>query len=193
RKAARVVSVRTSSPRYPETPSWVRLDWPSGDDGRAPAGGAPGLVLGPTSLELLFRETSRWGVTATFPFLDRDLVAFLASIPRIVNRFPGETKSLLRRAMRGIVDPAILRRQDKANMRRALIEDLLACDVGMVHELLSAGPLVAEGLIDLACLEKHLLRLRDDPRQSLALWTTVCIDMWLREVASEAGGQARER
>jgi asparagine synthase (glutamine-hydrolysing) len=51
------------------------------------------------------------GIESLTPFLDRDLIAFLMSIPGEVQNKDGVPRALLRDAMRGIVPDAILRRR----------------------------------------------------------------------------------
>jgi hypothetical protein len=136
------------------------------------------------ALELVSREIAPQHVQLTFPFLDTELALFLLNLPRIVNRWPGETKTLLRRSMTGLVDQRILRRRDKANFRNALIEDLLRYDLPEILDTIRRGPLQQMGLIDPKRFEERLLNVRRNPPESLALWETVCIDLWLREVAN---------
>lgn len=54
-----------------------------------------------------------------FPFLDRDLLEFLFAIPREQIVRPGQRRSLMRRAMAGIVPQEILDRRRKAYVTRA--------------------------------------------------------------------------
>jgi asparagine synthase (glutamine-hydrolysing) len=52
-----------------------------------------------------------YGIERTTPFLDRDVLAFLMSIPGDIQTHDGVPRALLRDAMRGIVPPPILRRR----------------------------------------------------------------------------------
>ena len=54
-----------------------------------------------------------------YPFLDRDLLEFLSAIPRDQLVRPGQRRSLMRRALLGIVPPEILNRKRKAFVSRA--------------------------------------------------------------------------
>jgi asparagine synthetase B (glutamine-hydrolysing) len=54
-----------------------------------------------------------------YPFLDKDLVSFLFSIPREQIVRPGRRRSLMRRALVGIVPDGILERRRKAFQLRA--------------------------------------------------------------------------
>jgi asparagine synthase (glutamine-hydrolysing) len=56
-----------------------------------------------------------------YPYLDRDLLEFLYSIPREQLVRPGQRRSLMRRALVGIVPEELLNRKRKAYVARALI------------------------------------------------------------------------
>jgi asparagine synthase (glutamine-hydrolysing) len=55
-----------------------------------------------------------WGIESLTPFLDRDVIAFLMSIPGEIQNRDGVPRALLRDAMRGIVPDPILRRRWRA-------------------------------------------------------------------------------
>lgn len=54
----------------------------------------------------------------SYPFLDRDLLQFLFAIPRQQLVRPGQRRSLMRRALAGVVPDAILNRKGKAFVAR---------------------------------------------------------------------------
>jgi asparagine synthase (glutamine-hydrolysing) len=56
-----------------------------------------------------------------YPYLDRDLLEFLFAIPRDQLIRPGERRSLMRRALKGIVPEEILQRKRKAFVIRSLV------------------------------------------------------------------------
>jgi asparagine synthase (glutamine-hydrolysing) len=57
------------------------------------------------------KMAARFGIERLTPFLDRDVIAFLMSIPGEVQNRDGVPRALLRDAMRGIVPEPILRRR----------------------------------------------------------------------------------
>lgn len=60
------------------------------------------------------RNSMRWSIESRVPFLTTDMAEFLLSLPESYLLSPtGETKSVFRAAMRGIVPDAILDRRDK--------------------------------------------------------------------------------
>ena len=59
-----------------------------------------------------------------YPYLDRDLIEFLFAIPRDQLVRPGQRRSLVRRALAGIVPDAVLNRRRKAFVSRTPMEAL---------------------------------------------------------------------
>jgi asparagine synthase (glutamine-hydrolysing) len=57
------------------------------------------------------KMTCRYGIEAVTPFLDRDVIAYLMSIPGDIQNHNGVPRALLRDAMRGILPEAICRRR----------------------------------------------------------------------------------
>jgi len=68
-----------------------------------------------TRLEAQTKTAAMHGLDAAFPFLDRDLIAFLMAIPGEIHTRDGVPKALLRDGYRGIVPDAIVRRASKAD------------------------------------------------------------------------------
>lgn len=82
-----------------------------------------------------------------YPYLDRDLLQFLFAVPREQLVRPGERRSLMRRALKGIVPDVILQRRRKAYVTRSPIAlaakqyrelfrasaDLVTCDLRIVR------------------------------------------------------------
>jgi asparagine synthase (glutamine-hydrolysing) len=61
-----------------------------------------------------------------YPFLDRDLLEFLYSVPREQVVQPGHRRSLMRRALSGIVPQSVLERKRKAYVARAPVVSIRA-------------------------------------------------------------------
>ena len=117
-----------------------------------------------------------------YPFLDRDLLEFLYAIPRSQVLRPGERRSLLRRALRGIVPNEILDRKRKAYVVRspmAAIATRWKVLASTRKEMLSS----AFGFIDqsefLKAIE-HLHQQQDPPL--VFLLRTLAFESWLRDV-----------
>src|SRR5215467_459440 len=93
-------------------------------------GPLPSLEANSAAVEALGRQISCVPVPCgplyewRYPFLDRDLVAFCSAIPREQLVRPKERRSLMRRALAGIVPREILERKRKAYVSRGLVKAL---------------------------------------------------------------------
>lgn len=89
------------------------------------SGSSPSFQMNMTALEVLRSQVSCFATPLgipyerRYPYLDRDLLEFAYAIPRAQLVRPRERKSLMRRAMRGIVPDAVLERKRKAFMSYA--------------------------------------------------------------------------
>ena len=130
--------------------------------------------------------TTKWGwpaqLDARLPFLDRELLQFLMSLPDDVAYHQHRLKPLLRDALRGVVPDAILERRDKGDYTSAIRRGQLPLTVTL--ELLEGLRRPVEfGLMSRRSAAKTLARLRngddiahheDDAMMLLSL------DIWLR-------------
>jgi asparagine synthase (glutamine-hydrolysing) len=117
-----------------------------------------------------------------YPFLDKDLVNYLFSIPREQILRPGRRRSLMRRALANIVPHEVLERRRKAYQLRAPLHALQqAHDV--IDKLFVESMLADAGLIDVALL-RHSLRstAEGDPAWWQAMLRTIALELWLRSI-----------
>src|SRR5258705_10625720 len=70
------------------------------------------------------QSTHRFRIEKWYPYLDRQLVEYLISIPATQLLRPGERRSLMRRALVDLVPPEILSRKTKATTARSPIPAL---------------------------------------------------------------------
>lgn len=120
-----------------------------------------------------------------YPYLDRDLLEFLFAIPREQLVRPGQRRSLMRRALTGIVPPEILNRTRKAFVARgptAAISAQWNDAVELTREMVSSslGIVIAEGFAD--ALE-NARRAREMP--TVPLFRTIAMEAWLRSIVRE--------
>lgn len=94
-----------------------------------------------------------------YPYLDRDLLAFLFAVPREQVVRPGQRRSLMRRALAGIVPDEILNRKRKAFLSRSPLRRIAACcsDTAWMNELLCSAP---SAVFDRDCLRQVIERAR---------------------------------
>jgi asparagine synthase (glutamine-hydrolysing) len=140
------------------------------------------------AIEILARQISCVPLPAAprfewrYPFLDRDLVAFCSSIPREQLVRPTERRSLMRRALVGIVPREILERKRKAYVSRGLVKTL-AGEWGMLRE----APFHSEDLriVDSASLGTFVVQAEQGKEVPvLPLLRTLALERWLRELHS---------
>jgi asparagine synthase (glutamine-hydrolysing) len=118
-----------------------------------------------------------------YPYLDRTLLEFLYAVPREQFVRPGQRRSLMRRAMQGIVPEAILTRKRKSFIDRAPRvaiaaewKNLVRSDASMVCASL--------GLIDETLLLQTMNRARAGLRVPvIPLVRTLILECWLRHLA----------
>jgi asparagine synthase (glutamine-hydrolysing) len=117
-----------------------------------------------------------------YPFLDQTLVEFLISIPENQLLRPGERRSLMRRALIGIVPPEILSRPTKGTSARSYMAALEARWADLQTVLVS--PLSARlGYVN----QKNFQGALDAARtgnavQFVGLLHVLALELWLRDV-----------
>jgi asparagine synthase (glutamine-hydrolysing) len=115
-----------------------------------------------------------------YPFLDKDLVNYLFSIPREQLLRPGERRSLMRRALRDIVPGMILSRRRKAFQLSGPLRGLEKAQL-VLEKLFSDSLLMQAGFIDVG---KFGLALRGsiegDPKWWQMLLRTIALELWMR-------------
>lgn len=137
------------------------------------------------------------GMEMAFPFLDRELLAFLMSIPGEVLNWEGVPKAILREAMRGVVPDAI-RARDWRSETTTLIIDGIEWDYReLVHAVHSDPLAVRLRYVRPEVLKPELARLRTclrrDPSCKTA-WTLsdlIGLELWLQAFWGNA--QSKER
>ena len=130
--------------------------------------------------------TSKWGaangVDACLPFLDRDLLQFLLTLPDNVAYHNYGLKPLLRQSMRGIVPDAVLRRRDKGDYTAAMRKQSLTSAV-VLDMLDGLRRPIALGYISQASARKTLARIErgsDIWDGSDGIAALLGLDVWLR-------------
>jgi asparagine synthase (glutamine-hydrolysing) len=86
-------------------------------------------------------------VERRYPYLDRDLLRFLYAIPREQILRPGERRSLMRRALAGIVPKEVLERRRKAFAVRGPVSTI-ASQAESVRSLLRTPAVAALGMVN---------------------------------------------
>ena len=117
-----------------------------------------------------------------YPFLDRDLLEFLCAIPREQIVRPGQRRSLMRRALVGIVPKEVLERRRKAYVARAPAVSISAewpSVAGMTQEMLASSL----GIVNTARFLGALRKARDgEDTPIVLLMRTLDVEFWLRNL-----------
>ena len=125
------------------------------------------------------------GLEAAFPFLDRDLISFLMSIPGEMQTYNGVPKALLREAMQGVLPNAIIRRTWKADFTH-LVNDGWAQDLPrLLHWLRPDAAAIKMGYLigDVIRAELSRLQSRISDSNCRAAWhlsNILGLELWLR-------------
>jgi len=117
-----------------------------------------------------------------YPYLDRDLIEFVYAIPREQLVRPLERRSLMRRALVGLVPPEILNRKRKGFVSRGPVAELSASWPRVVSE--NQTMITSElGMVN----QTAFLRALDDARHGRTIHIvymvrTLAIEAWLRHL-----------
>ena len=115
-----------------------------------------------------------------YPFLDRDLLEFTFAIPREQVVRPGQRRSLMRRALVGIVPGEILNRRRKAYLARSPIASLLTewTAIAQPSERMACESL---GIVDSAAFAESLRQAHEGREVPIVtLLRTLGMEVWLR-------------
>lgn len=116
-----------------------------------------------------------------YPYLDRSLLEFLYAIPQEQLLRPGQRRSLMRRALTGIVPDELLNRKRKAYVSNGLTKTILAQWRQLnetSQQLVSNAIGVVEGKSILDTIESVM---RGSEVPTLTLMRTLMLESWLRD------------
>jgi asparagine synthase (glutamine-hydrolysing) len=117
-----------------------------------------------------------------YPYLDRDLLEFMFAIPREQLVRPTQRRSLMRRALQGVVPDEILHRKTKAFVARA---PMLAISNNLTHfaELTQNMLSGALGIVDPERVSEVIAKVRQGHEVPIvALKRTFLLEGWLRDL-----------
>jgi len=159
--------------RYLRMPDVFGLNLPSGRD----------QVAGFLSIMRITSKASyraRGGIEVSHPYLHRPLVEFLQAIPHEQRVRPGETRSLMRRALRDLLPEKILRRRSKKGPDDALLR-ALAREWPRLQPIFESARACARGYMNAEALQVALKRARHGCESySFAMIQTISLEFWLR-------------
>ena len=141
------------------------------------------------TVDQLRRQLSNFPLAAepayhkTYPYLDRDLLEFLFSIPADQLLRPGQRRSLMRRALGGIVPHELLHRKRKAFVIRGPLATIASQHTNLA---VMTREMIADSLsiVDSHALATTLHEVRSGAMTSVpSLLRVFAIERWLRNVA----------
>jgi asparagine synthase (glutamine-hydrolysing) len=147
-------------------------------------------------LEVLDLATAAVGVETRYPFLDKRLVEFCLSLPAEEKLDGGWTRLILRRAMEGILPPAIQWRRDKLDFSPHIIGGMLAHHRALIDEIVEhdvdgVGAYAHMPAVRAAYRRMKAAGQRASGGDAQAVWRTVALSLWLRQIRQpSAGGMA---
>jgi asparagine synthase (glutamine-hydrolysing) len=123
-------------------------------------------------------------VERRFPFLDRPLFEFLVSVPRDQILRPGQRRSLLRRALSGILPSEILLRKTKTGQSQCYIATINK-HWRQIEEITRDPLTCALGYFNRSALYQALCELKSgrSPVFMSRLLRSLSLEIWLREFA----------
>jgi asparagine synthetase B (glutamine-hydrolysing) len=134
------------------------------------------------------------GLEVAFPFMDRDLLAYLIAIPGDMQNRGGVPRAILREAMRGVLPEPLRLRNWKANFTD-VVNSGVARDASIVAQALSRASLAVRfGYLDADRLEGEVARLKEGlaTRDCVASWSLADLfglEVWLQVFFGERAAQ----
>jgi asparagine synthase (glutamine-hydrolysing) len=118
-----------------------------------------------------------------YPYLDQELVEFLAAIPLDQLLRPGQRRSLMRRSLAGILPPQILARKSKGVMARCFSASLNS-QWNTVQKAFSDPLSSRAGYVDKDRLLAALTAMKNGKfsLQALGVLNALSLELWLRDV-----------
>ncbi|TPN89770.1 lasso peptide isopeptide bond-forming cyclase [Mesorhizobium sp. CU2] len=139
------------------------------------------------SFEVLDKAAANFGVEPRYPFWDKPLVEFCLALPGEEKLKDGFGRYVMRRAMQGILPPAVQWRRDKIDFTANLVKGMLGNHRALLDKVLvSDGDLIAP-YVNLPEVRAVYARIQNQPEQATLpdvqhVWRSVSLSLWLRQV-----------
>ena len=135
-----------------------------------------------TAMKMISKNSyrARGSIETSHPFLHRPLVEFLQAIPFEQRVRPGETRSLMRRSLKGLLPEAVLNRRGKRGPKEALYRAVMR-HWPTLRPIFDDPLVCARGYMDAAQLRKALERVRHGcESNAFPILQTISLEFWLR-------------
>jgi asparagine synthase (glutamine-hydrolysing) len=119
-----------------------------------------------------------FGIESRFPFIDKDLVEFLFSLPTGQKIRDTVTKIVLRNGMKGILPESIRTRTDKGFINRRIDHWLRNQYASQVDETLRGKALGDLGVLRIPRILELFEKYKWDPNLRLTIWKAYILGVW---------------
>jgi asparagine synthase (glutamine-hydrolysing) len=145
--------------------------------------------LAGTAFEILDRAARAAGITPSYPFYDHRVVELCVWQPDAAKIADGQPRSLLRRAMRGVLPEMVRLRRDKVDFISGFWNALRRDPQGRLAAF-ARGPGVLEGWASPATLRQDATRIltsdAPDAQTAFRIWRAVWLAAWLERAPASA-------
>ena len=142
------------------------------------------------AFETFDKAASVNGVEPRYPFYDRRVVEFCLALPTGQKLHQGWTRSILRRAMEGILPPSVQWRKGKSDISANFKQGMLRDDRARLEQAVLHDPALIAPYFDIDALRAAYGRYEKQPlahdKEALALFLAVITDQWLRGIDQAA-------
>ncbi len=152
----------------------------------------------PCCLRASDRNEETFGLTGFLPFLDRDVVEFMFTVPGRFKIRDGITKRLLREAMRGILPEETRVRVKKMGWNAPAHRWFSGAAADALRDLVRSQEFRERGIYDvpvvLSIVDEHeRIVASGEPRENhmMFLWQLANLDIWLRLLKEKRSGTGR--
>jgi asparagine synthase (glutamine-hydrolysing) len=135
----------------------------------------------PFTLEVLDRTASLHSVEPRYPFFDRRLVEFCLSLPGEQKVRHGWTRSIMRRALAGILPDRIAQRGGKALPGASFARNLLRFEDSRLESIFQDGMNNIQPYVDINITKEVVRRYRETCSigDALSVWRAATLSIWM--------------
>lgn len=148
-------------------------------------------------LETFEKAEAAFGLESRYPFFDRRLIEFCLGLPAGQKLYKGWTRSLFRRAMKGIIPADVQWRTDKAHIGLSFKINMLKYGRKDVEESIFDYPEVLEKYINVKSLTKSYNLYKEEPlkyeAEPMLIIAAVYLSNWLRHSFGESNINIKSR
>jgi asparagine synthase (glutamine-hydrolysing) len=139
-------------------------------------------------LEIADKAAAAFGIEPRYPFFDRRLIEFCLGLPEEQKFAGGWPRLVFRRAMNGILPPAIQWRSTKSNLSPNFHRQFRAVDESKSESLDEAAlaPYVRIDRLRVLRSEYRATTDKADVAQELTLFRTMVLGTWLAQLADRS-------